>query len=241
MKLLLINLITTDNIMKQQKFSLIEIAISLAVAFLAITVLIAFFPTSFKRIKNAQSRAYATNSAQQFSVYLKNTLTTYPIPDRYKTSGGSWNSEYQTYLTKWQTQVTTTKDSDPTNSLPIAAYQADDVSYSETDYPIPSGFDGTLVQRHKTIPSVYLVRNITLLNGNSHVDNIIEVRVWKSPYVFGLTLFPGNPGTGSAGDPHNYENDYSKAARINMEFSWPVTIAYSQRKSKTYKFLDLAK
>ena len=230
--------------MKKKQFSLIEIAISLAVAFLAITVLIAFFPTSFKRIKNAQERSYATNAAQQFTVYLKNTLTTFPTPARYRTtSATTWNTEYQNYLDKWDREVNTAADATgglaSSNSLPIAGHSAV-VTYDATDYPIPSGFEGTLIVRHKTIPSVYLIRNVTSLNGVANVDNALEARIWKSPYVFNTAMSPGL-AIREAIDSNDYQTDYDISARVNIELSWPITIPYDQRKYKTYKFLDLAK
>ena len=230
--------------MKQYKFSLIEIAISLAVAFLAITVLIAFFPTSFKRLKGAQQRSYATNAAQQFNVYLKNTLTTFPVPGRHKIDATTYNTEYAAYLTKWNTEINTPQNTSANNSLPQVAYAEDDIAYdSSSYYDLPANFEGTHIVQHKTNPSVYLIRNVTFLNGSSHVDNMLEVRIWKSPYIFNSVFLPSRDGRdfSESNATGNYENDYSKAARINMEFSWPITTVYSKRKYKNYKFLDLVK
>ena len=238
--------------MKKNNFSLIEIAISLAVAFLAITVLIAFFPTSFKRMRNAQNSSYVTHTAQEFTTYLKNSLTVYPIPDKmvesvsgtspnltitYKSITGDDN-DYAEYLQKWEDNINVTSTTN--NPLPLEKVE------TLVDWSSVAAItgEGTTINRHDSEFSVFLIRSTTDLANTSttyQVDHAIEARIWKSPYVKASQLSPTKTVSTSGNESLYYDDDYSNAARVNIEFSWPVTVAYADRTKKSYHFMDLIK
>ena len=225
----------------KKKFSLIEIAISLAVAFLAITVLIAFFPTSFQRMKNSQDRTYATNAIAHFVSYLKNDLIEQPAPDKYYVTAGTYNSEYTDYLKTWDDNVAVT-GSGATNPLPET--RLPDENFITTDLLKSADFtsvgnsdsEGTYILQNSSNKSIYLIRNFTKVNGVNIPDQIIAARVWKSTYISATLLTPQT----NVETVYQADSDYSQGVRVNIEFSWPITKAPAERETIN-TFFDVVK
>ena len=245
--------------MKKSQFSLIEIALSLGVAFLAVTILIAFFPTSFKRIDNAQTNTYVANNITHFKSYIKNTLITQPAPDYIIVDPtkadltGKYSALYTNYLTQWVDNINYSKtgNSDPAqntedaNPLPVER-KADSATFTAalTDYDaIPNTApEGVHITQHKTIKSLYVIRTITKMNeGEANevnlVDNVIEARIWKGAYTSSLMT---NPYFGYRTVKHS-STDYNKNARVIIELSWPILVPYGERTKKTSYFVDIVK
>ena len=225
----------------KKHFSLIEIAISLGVAFLAITVLIAFFPTSFKRIQTSQNRSYATNAIAHFVSHLKNTLIEQPAPDKFYESASTYNSNYQGFLDKWAATIAI-NDQEDNNPLPTV--KISDNRFLNTDlladsnYKVVSSSDheGSYIHQHDTVKSVYLIRNFTKISSVNIVDQTIAARVWKTSYT-SATLLTNQENLETV---YQSDNDYSQSVRVNIEFSWPVSRPPSERE-KFYTFFDLSK
>ena len=180
--------------MKRNPFSLIEIALSMGVAFLAVTVLIAFFPTSFKRIETAQNLSYSTNASQQLISYLKSNLLIVPTPPKvvktvsgvpgaytytYETVTGD-NNDYPEYEKKWEDNISK-NDSVDSNPTPLVKSNAvvDYTAYSS----LSTSDIGTNIEQHPTIKSIYFIRSVTESSNIALIDAAIEARVWKSSYT----------------------------------------------------------
>lgn len=226
----------------KKRFSLIEIALSMGVAFLAVSVLVAFFPTSFKRIETAQNNSYVVSCSQQMVSYLKNSLTSSPRPEKVYDSAGVYTSDYQAYLTKWTSNINAGNNVLASNPLPIAK-NTTNIDYSS--YPaIPNTIDdeGTRIDQATSVKSIYLIRSSTFVEGVTLVDQAIEARLWKSPFVSSNRLQRTYDTDTDKDDVSNYySTDYETHTRVNIEFSWPVNMPYSERTKKAFTFVDLVK
>ena len=226
----------------KKHFTLIEIALALGVTFLAVTVLIAFFPTSFKRIENAQSNSYVVSASQQMISHLKNSLSSSPRPPKLYDTAGAYNKDYKDYLTKWANNVNAGNNTLATNPLPISKNTTTVDYFTYPTIPNLATEEGTRIDQATDIKSVYLIRSSTFINGVINIDQAIEARIWKSPLVHSNRLQSGFDTDDTKSDVMNYySTDYSNQTHVNIEFSWPVTTPYAERSQKYYAFVDLVK
>ena len=237
----------------KRSFSLIEIALSLGVAFLAVTILIAFFPTSFKRMETAQNRSYVTSSGQIFASHIKESILGVDgrpykrvITEGVHNVGAAgystapvYSQDYQDYETRWGNIVNSSAgDTADENPLPIEL-STDNVDY--TVFPVvATTFDGVQLDQHPTFKSLYLLRTVTQISSVANVDNLVEARVWKTPFNSTSLLSPSN-WSGVYIPRVNHYEAYDKGVRVNIEVSWPASIPYAERTKKIYLFQDVFK
>lgn len=106
------------------------------------------------------------------------------------------------------------------NSIPTT--KPSSVSTNPSTWTQPEGYYGDIYQIPSALAGVYGIKVSTL---GGAVDFTGEALLWKTK-VKNLKVAGYEIG----------EIDYSKAAGINLEISWPAEKQYAQRKKNTYYF-----
>lgn len=214
--------------LRNQKFNLIEILISMIVIIFAMFIILSFIPLSEKQSREAQIMSQVSNFSDNFISYLKqqdstDITNTFPLVTDYATSIGNVNSNKTEYDTLTNSNLGVSANDGWLNS---------NNTYLHINKNSRDGF--------------FKITKATLINNAYAKDSEVELRAWRTSPTVRSSTDSSNSAVLSA-THFNSLSSYKSSTdsdiipfitRIHMEFSWPLNAPYADR-TKVYSFYDI--
>lgn len=204
--------------MRNNKFTLIEIIITLTIFTISIVGVLTLLSSSLSLSNNAKGKNYAVISS---NIFIESTRS-WILYKTYDDDGNVVDDYWQGLIQEKAEFIPSHIDIIPVkNNLLIDEGLTD--NWVEKDAPEATNFKNLTILPIKSKSGIYRI----LLKTNDFVDFDGVCRIWKSPIE--MSFWNGSTNT-------KIDNSYDTMCRLNIEITWPITKPYAERFLKIYSY-----